>query len=175
MPDIKIIEFKAHCADHAPLRAILVEKEARYLGEDHQIDTYFKVPAGRLKLREGSIERKLIFYSRANQAGPKRSDVLLFPVEKPFSAALRKLLSRALGVLAVVDKRRHIYFIDNVKIHLDEVEGLGQFVEVEAIGQDGSRTEAFLAEQCDQLKASFAVADQDLIALSYSDMMMAKE
>lgn len=174
MSDIKIIEFKAYCADHEPLRAVLAERQARYVGEDHQVDTYFKVPAGRLKLREGSIERKLIFYSRANQAGPKRSDVLLFPVEKPFSSALRKLLARALGVLAVVDKRRHIYFIDNIKIHLDEVEGLGQFVEVEAIDEDGSRAEEVLAQQCDELKSAFTVADEDLIAHSYSDMMLAK-
>ncbi len=61
MQNIKIIEFKARCRDHQPLQKLLEEKGARYEGEDHQVDTYFTVPRGRLKLREGSIERKLIY------------------------------------------------------------------------------------------------------------------
>ncbi|MFK7847317.1 MAG: class IV adenylate cyclase [Rhodothermales bacterium] len=170
MKDIKIIEFKARCADHAPARDILEQKGARYVGEDHQVDTYFNVPAGRLKLREGSIERKLIFYQRADQAGPKLSDVMLFPVEKISSKALRLLLTKALGIKVVVDKRRHIYFIDNIKIHLDHVKGLGSFLEVEAIDTEGLRSVEELDEQCNALKILFGVSDNDLISHSYSDM-----
>ena len=58
------IEIKARCADHAPLRAILEAHRARYIGQDHQVDTYFKVPDGRLKLRQGNIENSLIHYRR---------------------------------------------------------------------------------------------------------------
>ena len=174
MSTTKIIEFKAHCANHAPIKAYLEQVGARYIGEDHQIDTYFNVPAGRLKLREGNIERTLIFYQRPDQAGPKLSNVSLYPVQAGTSRLLRKLLEAALGIKVVVDKRRHIYFIDNVKIHLDHVKGLGTFIEVEAIDQNGTMSLTQLREQCDALLAKFEVQDADLITHSYSDMLLEK-
>jgi adenylate cyclase class 2 len=73
-----IIEIKAKCADHEPIRQILLEKGADFRGTDHQIDTYFKVPNGRLKLREGNIENTLIHYERENEEGPKQSNVTLY-------------------------------------------------------------------------------------------------
>lgn len=175
LQNIRIIEFKARCADHEPVKSILEEREARYIGEDRQVDTYFNVPAGRLKLREGSIERKLIFYQRPNQAGPKQSDVKLFPVEKDTSGQLRELLTQALGVKVVVDKRRHIYFINNIKIHLDQVEGLGSFVEVEAIDETGKVPIEELSRQCNKLLDAFQVTPNDLISVSYSDMLLGKD
>ncbi len=171
---VKNIEFKARCTDLTPIRAYLELVEARYVGEDHQLDTYFHVPAGRLKLREGTIERSLIFYQRPNQAGPKQSDVKLHRVEEDTSATLRGLLAGALGIKVVVDKRRHIYFIDNVKIHLDEVEGLGTFLEVEAIDRVGDVDAAFLLRQCEHLLTQFSVAESDLITHSYSDLLLEK-
>ncbi len=164
-----IIEFKARCRDHVRIREILKLKNARFVGEDHQIDTYFRVPQGRLKLREGNIENALIFYSRPNQAGPKQSDVALAKV--PAQSDLRVVLTKALGVLVAVDKRREIYFIENVKIHLDRVEGLGEFVEVEAIGS--SNEIAALREQCEAFLTEFGIGEADLIEGSYSDMLAA--
>ncbi len=172
MKDIKIIEFKAYCSDHEPVKARLEEEHARYVGEDHQVDTYFNVPAGRLKMREGTIERKLIYYQRPNQAGPKQSDVQLFPVDEQQSPVLKQLLTQALGVKVIVDKRRHIYFIDNVKIHLDKVAGLGMFVEVEAIDTEGKMAVEVLSQQCNRLLNLFGVKEADLVAHSYSDMLL---
>ncbi len=171
---MKNIEFKAWCKDHAPIRAYLEEVKARYVGEDHQIDTYFHVPTGRLKLREGTIERSLIFYQRPDQAGPKQSDVKLHPVAAGTSGSLRGLLEEVLGIKVVVDKRRHIYFIDNIKIHLDQVEGLGTFLEVEAIDRTGEVDAAVLLVQCQELLMRFSVAESDLITHSYSDMLLEK-
>ncbi len=163
-----IIEFKARCGDHRRIREILRKKSARFVGEDHQIDTYFRVPQGRLKLREGDIENALVFYSRPNQAGPKQSDVVLAKV--PAEAELRPVLEKALGVLTAVDKRREIYFVENVKVHLDRVEGLGEFVEVEAIGSADEVTK--LREQCEGFLVDFGIGAEDLEEGSYSDLLV---
>jgi len=104
--DLINVEIKARCADPEQVRAVLRARNARAAGTDHQIDTYFRVPAGRLKLRQGNIENALIAYSRPNQSGPKTSDVALAPVTQ--GDELRAVLERALGVLVEVDKQREI-------------------------------------------------------------------
>jgi adenylate cyclase class 2 len=163
-----IIEFKARCSNHTQIREILKNRNARFAGTDHQVDTYFRVPHGRLKLREGKIENSLVFYSRPNQAGPKQSDVTMAPV--PPNSELRSVLAKALGVLVAVDKQREIYFLDNVKIHLDEVAGLGEFLEVEAIGTAAQVHE--LRQQCETFRREFGVNDSDLVDVSYSDLLL---
>ena len=77
---IKIIEIKARCSDPDRIRVILRSRDARFVGEDHQIDTYYRVDQGRLKLRRGRIENSLIYYERPDDEGPKRSDVKLFRI-----------------------------------------------------------------------------------------------
>ena len=163
------IEFKARCDNLEKVRALLEADGARFVGEDHQVDTYFRVPKGRLKLRQGTIEQALIYYERPDQPGPKASDVHLAPVAG--GEALRMLLAAALGIRVVVDKRRAIYVADNVKIHLDRVEGLGTFVEVEAIDQRGDRDRARLEAQCRHYLERFAIAEADLVDASYSDLL----
>lgn len=122
-----------------------------------------------MKLREGAIEHALIFYERTNQSGPKRSDVWLYRPEA--DPALKALLTAALGVRIIVDKRREICFIDNVKFHIDRVEGLGAFVEIEAIDEDGSIGEEALRAQCEAYLRLFRISPEDLVALSYSDLL----
>lgn len=164
------IEFKAHCNDPTHIRTVLAAERAEFRGEDHQIDTYFRVPNGRLKLREGRLENHLIYYARPNQTGPKQSEVTLF-ASSPGST-LKVMLTKALGVLAVVDKRREIYFVGNVKLHIGDVQGLGRFIEVEAIDKDGSIGEERLREQCDQYLQRFCIQANQLVSMSYSDMML---
>lgn len=102
------IEIKARCHTPLSIKGILEAHKARFVGIDHQIDTYFKVPNGRLKLREGNIENSLIHYERSNQAGPKQSDIVLEKVEK--GSALKEILTKANGILSVVAKNgRFIY------------------------------------------------------------------
>lgn len=164
------VEIKARCADHGRIRDILNAEGADFRGTDHQIDTYFNASSGRLKLREGNIENALIHYARDNQAGPKQSHVNLYK-HRPGSP-LKDLLTRALGHLTVVDKQREIYFIGNVKFHLDTVAGLGTFVEIEAIDRDGSIGHDSLLAQCRRHMERFAIATADLITDSYSDMLL---
>jgi adenylate cyclase, class 2 len=166
-------EFKARHNDIAAAEKSLKEHNPLFVGEDHQVDTYFNVPNGRLKLREGTIEQALIFYRRSNVAGAKQSDVTLY--QHKADAALKQVLTQSLGIKTVVDKKRRIYFIDNVKFHFDTVEGLGTFVEVEAIDKDGSIGVDLLQEQCRQYQQLLGVQEADFIAESYSDLLMAKK
>lgn len=165
------IEIKARARGLEGLEQMLVDRGAKRIGEDHQVDTYFEVARGRLKWRRGTIENALIHYSRDDQSGPKHSRVHL--VLNP-SREVLALVSAALPVRCVVDKRRVILFLDNVKVHLDRVEGLGSFLEIEAIDRDGSRTLAELENQCRSLMAILGVRDQDLMTSSYSDMLAAE-
>lgn len=165
------IEIKAHCSNPTAIRHWLETNSANYHGLDHQIDTYFQVPHGRLKLREGNIECALIHYHRPNQAGPKHSDIRYYQPQA--SADLKQTLEAALGVWVIVDKQRHIYFIDNVKFHVDEVQGLGAFVEIEAIDREGTLGLEHLEAQCAHYQAALGIVPEDLIAVSYSDLLNA--
>ena len=164
------VEIKAICRDQERIRRILLEKNADYAGTDHQVDTYFKSRKGRLKLREGTIENNLIWYERADQAGPKTSHCILYKTEK--GSVLKNILSETMGVMVIVDKEREIYFIDNIKIHLDLVKGLGTFLEIEAQSKEGDKSEAFLNRQCFQLMEKFGVKKDDLLSDSYSDLLL---
>lgn len=166
-------EFKAKHRNIAEAEQILLRQQPLFVGEDHQIDTYFQVPDGRLKLREGNIEQSLIFYRRSNVAGAKQSDVILY--QHTADAALKQILTQALGIKTVVDKRRRIYFIENVKFHFDTVDGLGNFVEVEAIDKDGSIGVERLKEQCRLYQSLLGVKEEDFMAESYSDLLLAKK
>lgn len=166
------VEFKARCTNPDSVRQKLASLKASLKGVDHQIDTYFNTSRGRLKLRQGIIENNLIYYERSDQAGSKESHVTLFETEP--RTTLKEMLEKSMGVLAVVDKKREIYFVDNVKIHIDSVENLGSFIEVEAIDMDGSVGKATLQEQCNYFIDLFQVSPEDLISHSYSDLILAK-
>ncbi|MCP4724418.1 MAG: class IV adenylate cyclase, partial [bacterium] len=144
-----------------------------FKGIDKQTDTYFDVKKGRLKLREGNIESNLIYYNRENTAGPKKSDVILYPVGD--GSSLKDILTETIGILTVVDKQREIYFIENVKFHIDIVKGLGSFIEIEAIDLEGNIGLDTLREQCDKYMEMFEVNAGDLIDCSYSDMILSLE
>lgn len=163
------VEFKARLRDRSRIHAAIKARNARFVGRDHQIDTYFNVPRGRLKLREGTIENALIFYHRADEKAARRSDVMLYHPE-PFTT-LKSMLTQALGVRIIVEKDREIFFIENVKIHLDHVRGLGEFLEVEAIDATGEIGEDRLRESCGEYLDLFGIGEDDLLARSYSDLL----
>jgi adenylate cyclase class 2 len=166
-------EFKARCAYPERLEQILLKYNPEFRGTDHQVDTYFNAPNGRLKLREGNIENSLIHYERTDAADAKQSDVTLFQTNP--DSSLKALLQKALGVKVVIDKERKIYFIDNVKFHFDQVKGLGSFVEVEAIDKDGSIGIEKLKSQCIGYAKLLEIQQEDYMAESYSDMLLAKK
>jgi homotetrameric cytidine deaminase len=160
------VELKARDPD--PERSL---RRALALGaEDHgdlrQRDTYFAAPRGRLKLREqepGGAE--LIAYERADAARARESRYRLVPVADP--AALREALGAALGTRVVVDKRRRLLLWEGVRIHLDRVEGLGDFVELEGVapGDSDLSREAALV---DRLRTELEIADDALVPIGYA-------
>jgi predicted adenylyl cyclase CyaB len=166
------IEIKARSGNHDEIREILKSRNAMHAGIDHQTDTYFKVNHGRLKLREGNIEKNLIWYERENITGPKKADIILFRSDP--SSSLKEILARSLGIMVVVKKEREIYFIGNVKFHLDKVEHLGEFVEIEAIDIDETIGREKLLKQCETFMELFKIAKDDLIEFSYSDLLQKK-
>jgi predicted adenylyl cyclase CyaB len=166
------IEIKARCSDSDSerIREILKSRNAQFQGTDHQTDTYFKVNCGRLKLREGSIENCLIYYDRQDIERPKKSEIILIKDPAP---SLKDILSKALGILVVVDKEREIYFIDNIKFHIDTVKHLeGFFIEIEAIDKDGIIGEPKLLGQCQFYLDLFKIPEENLISNSYSDLLL---
>ena len=167
------VEIKARCSSHEKVLEKLKELDAKYIGCDKQVDTYFKCTHGRLKLREGNIENNLIQYYRPDEEGPKKSEITLYkPSPDP---NLKAALTKALSVLIEVNKKREIYFIDNIKIHLDTIDSLGTFVEIEAIDEFGKIGEDKLRKQCEELIQLFEIKSEDLIECSYSDMLLKKQ
>ncbi len=167
-------ELKAHSRRVDEIRAWLLSNGAEAHGTDFQTDTYFNLPSGngRLKLRQGNIENSLIHYRRPDHPEARVSDVALSPVAD--GEALKKLLSRALGVKVEVRKKREIYFIGNVKFHLDELRNLGQFVEIEAIATLPEHHVECLKNQCTRYMEIFGIRPEDVLAESYSDMLLRK-
>lgn len=166
------IEIKAKCSNQDYIRKILKTRKANFKGTDHQIDTYFQVNFGRLKLREGKIENHLIHYQRGDKEGPKQSDVTLFKSDP--KSSLKEILTKALGILVVVDKQREIYFIENVKFHIDTVKNLGTFIEIEAIDKEGAIGKQKLLKQCQFFLNLFNISQKDLVSVSYSDLLLKK-
>lgn len=164
------VEIKARCDDPEHIRGLLSAHGARFVGRDHQIDTYYKVAQGRLKLRQGNIENALIAYSRPDRNGPKQSDVLLYQTRD--STSLKAILDAIHEPLVVIDKQREIYFIENVKFHIDEVDRLGNFIEIEVIDLDHSFNRAQLTERCERYIELLGIRASDLLTHSYSDMLL---
>jgi predicted adenylyl cyclase CyaB len=167
--EILNVEWKARVHSIDPHEHQLLRLHPRFAGLDHQVDTYFKVSAGRLKLREGQIENALIHYDREDQADARRSSVILYRCTP--DPALKQILSMHLGVRVVVDKQRKIYFLDNVKFHFDKVVGLGEFVEVEAISEGGRYTERELDQQCRHYADVLGIRPDAYERASYSDLL----
>jgi len=166
---LKNYEFKARTADLNKLEQRLLELNPLFKGEDHQIDTYFNVPAGRLKLREGNIENALIYYERLDIPEAKQADIILYKHNPEKS--LKDILIKVHGVKAIVDKTRKIYFIGNVKFHFDRVKQIGTFIEVEAIDETGNTGPEKLIEQCNKYFSFFSLEKSDYVDKSYCDLM----
>jgi homotetrameric cytidine deaminase len=165
------VELKARDRDPARSleRALALGADDR--GELVQRDTYFATPRGRLKLREqepGGAE--LIAYERSDRADARESRYRLAPVAD--GAALREALDAALGTTVVVAKRRRLLLWEGVRIHLDEVAGLGAFVELEGVAAPGSDLTAE-GERVARLRAELGIADADLEATGYADLLAA--
>jgi len=169
------IEIKAMASEEqqGKIREILKENNAKFIGTDNQKDIYFKNGSGRLKLRKGDIENYLIYYKREDEADLKKSEVVIFNNQGRIGE-LEKITRETHEVLIEVDKTREIYFIENVKFHIDNVSGLGRFIEIEAISHENLISEEKLRERCNYYKTLLEIKNENLIKNSYSDMLLEK-
>jgi adenylate cyclase class 2 len=164
------IEIKAKYRDLEKAKQIARNLDAKHVGVDHQVDTYFRTPTGRLKLRESTLSgAQLVPYMRPDQAGPKKSDYLVIPVSDPENC--KKLFDQILGIEAVVDKTRDIFLIDNVRVHLDIVKNLGIFFEFEAVYNNAALEKQEYAK-VEKLMGLFNIPSEDLLTGSYREMVL---
>jgi len=163
------VEIKARVRDWQQVRTV-AERLSQTPGELLlQEDTFFHTRQGRLKLRVFAPDcGQLIYYERPDAPGPKRSDYLVAPTGEP--EALKAVLAASLGVRGVVRKSRWLYLAGHTRIHLDEVEGLGRFLELEVMLQPGQSEEEGAATARDLL-ARLGIADQDLLQGAYMDLL----
>lgn len=163
------LELKARYRDLAAGNEAALRLGARHFGVELQTDTYFHAANGRLKLREiNGQSAVLIWYQRPDQTGMRTCLYHLADVTDP--ALMKTVLTAALGIRGVVQKRREVFLWQNVRIHLDEVAGLGTFMEFEAVIT--SREEAAAAPgQLQQLCEHFGIAPADHLAHSYADLL----
>jgi len=166
------IEIKARIVDMGEFRRRAEALSGRPCEFLQQEDTFFHVAAGRLKLRVLAPDHgQLIYYRRPDQPGPKRSDYDVAETDQP--ETLKHILGEACGTRGVVRKARALYLIGQTRIHLDEVEGLGQFMELEVVlrpGQPDADGQAIAAE----LMAKLGVNASDLVDSAYIDMLQSQ-
>jgi len=164
------VEIKAKVDDLQKLKSI-----AERLGGGperilEQEDTFFHVPNGRLKLRAlGPTHGELIYYEREDVAGPKPCNYLIARTADP--AALKATLTAALGVRGVVRKIRHLHLVGQTRVHLDEVEGLGNFLELEVVLQPGQSPEEG-RRIAEGLMRQLGIDESQLIRGAYIDLLV---
>ncbi|MBN2216285.1 MAG: class IV adenylate cyclase [Pirellulales bacterium] len=163
------IELKARVDDLDLARQTAEAIADKRLGARRQVDTYFRCHQGRLKLRQmDRSAAQLIWYARPDQPDAKASDYLVVPVANP--ETLKTALAAALGVLVIVEKHREAFLWKNVRIHLDRVEGLGDFLEFEAV-LGPTDDDAVGRQRLAELTEQFRIDKEHLVPASYSDLL----
>ena len=164
------IEIKARLPDLENMLTRVREVADRGPQELVQDDTFFTCPEGRLKLRRFAPEDgQLIFYRRADESGPKESFYVLSPTASPDS--LREALTLAYGTIGRVRKHRTVYWAGRTRIHLDRVEALGSFLELEVVLEDGESPETGQRE-AEQLMAELGIRSDWLLQGAYLDLLL---
>jgi len=174
------VELKARCADVEATASRALAAGAMPTAILHQRDTYFAAPRGRLKLREerrepwpgypgeDDLTAELIHYERADEAVARESAYDLLPVDDP--ATVRATLDERLGTTVDVLKTRGLLLWRGVRIHLDDVDGLGTFVELEAVvGPAGDEAEC--ARRVAELRVALGIEDEDLESAGYAALL----
>lgn len=166
------IEIKARLGSASALAEVAGRAAVFATDGPHEIiqdDTFFRCDSGRLKLRAFADGRgELIYYRRADAAGPKESFYTIAPVEDP--DALRRALTLALGAVGRVRKQRTLYLVGRTRVHLDRVEGLGEFLELEVVLRDDETTEVGEAE-ARVLMIELGIAPAQLVEGAYLDLL----
>lgn len=167
------IEIKVEYDDLDLVQHKLLELNAMYVGEDYQVDKYYSVNKGRLKIRKGNIEKNIIYYNRKEDSKLKESDVTLIPLIEPYGK-YEQVLDNALECIVTVRKKRKIFFINSVKFHLDDVEDLGKFVEIEVIDPGREVSPEELKINCQYYIDYLELSSCKFVSESYSDLLIKK-
>ena len=163
------IEIKARVRDFADLKRRAEAISDSPLEVIPQEDTFFVTSKGRLKLRVLAPDRaQLIYYERPDQDGPKRSDYFIFNTNDPEN--LKTTLRLALGMRGIVKKMRYLYVVGQTRVHLDDVEGLGQFMELEVVLRD-DQSDAEGQVIVHDLMKKLGIEPTDLIEGAYMDLL----
>ena len=163
------IEIKARIRDFTRIQALAENLSDTPVQVISQEDIFFHVERGRLKLRILSPDHsQLIFYTRPDQEGPKRSEYYLSHSADP--ANLRRVLELAYGVRGIVRKTRYLFLTGQTRIHLDDVEGLGHFMELEVVLEQG-QGDADGQKIAEELMSALGVERSDLIDGAYMDLL----
>lgn len=171
MSEARNVEIKARIESVEAITPSVAALADRGPIEIEQDDTFFPCERGRLKLRAFSPgEGQLIFYRRLNQTAPKESRFVISPTSSPDS--LREALSLAYGTAGRVRKHRTLYLVGRTRVHLDRVERLGHFLELEVVLAEGESADAGVKE-ARALLAALGVADEQLIDRAYVDLLSA--
>ena len=165
---LKNIEIKARIRDYEKVKRLVEDFCPNPIKTEQQEDTFFNTPKGRLKLRECEGKSAIMYYDRPNSYEPKQSDIFISFIENPDT--LKSVLSISLGIRGIVKKKRILYKYDQTRIHLDDVKGLGKFIELEVVlksdqtSKDGE-TIAY------NLMNKFSIQKTDLIDVAYIDLI----
>ncbi len=163
------IEIKARVRDFEEIKRRAEKLSDTPLKVIPQEDIFFNVEKGRLKLRIlTSDQSQLIYYTRPDQEGPKRSDYHISLSPDPQN--LKRVLELAYGIRGVVRKTRYLYLVGQTRIHLDDVEGLGQFMELEVVLEEG-QSDAEGQKIAEDLMSALGVEGTDLIDGAYMDLL----
>ena len=163
------IEIKARARNFEEIR-----RRAKSLSDTSvevilQEDTFFNTEKGRLKLRILALNRgQLIYYTRPNQEGPKRSEYHIYETSDPEN--LKRVLGYTYGIRGVVRKTRYLYLVGQTRVHLDDVEGLGQFIELEVVMEEG-QSDAEGQATAEDLMSKLGVERGDLLEGAYMDLL----
>src|SRR4030065_640762 len=162
------IEIKARVNDFDGLQRIAEKISDIPCQVIPQEDTFFNCPHGRLKLRILASDRgQVIFYQRQDISGPKHSEYKIHETNNP--EGLKKILAEAYGIRGVVTKVRYLYLVGQTRIHLDDLQGLGKFMELEVVLQPG-QTDAEGQAIAENLMKCLGITDTDLIDSAYMDL-----
>jgi len=163
------IEIKAHARDFVDIKSRAEKLSDTPVEVIPQEDIFFNTPQGRLKLRILAPDNaQLIYYTRPDQEGPKRSDYHIAYTADPDN--LKRVLELSYGIRGVVKKTRYLYLVGQTRVHLDDVDGLGHFMELEVVMRD-EQSDAEGQEIAEGLMASLGVERSDLLEGAYMDML----
>lgn len=165
MNEYKDFTIKAKTDNPEAIEKLLIQMNANFLGLDMQIDYYFETEKGKLKYRQGTIENLITHYEREFRGGIEKTTVFRYD-KNPTPEQITRLKTEKKQI-GVTEKERKIYWLNNIKIHLDRLPGGQCFIEIEAIDRENNFTDEELKSQLLAVKSMLHIQDHNLVKTGY--------